>query len=118
MKKLIGIIITLGLVITLSACGNNDKKESSSSENKIDKTTLNKLQGDWDSNNDPPSIEFDGKTITTEVGGSYGEYKLIEAKDNAFKGKKDNGDTVEGTFSGSSLTFQKDDGDSHDVEKN
>ena len=117
MKKLIAIILTLGSAITLSACGNNDKKESSS-ETKIDKTTLNELQGDWDTNNSQPSNSIDGKTITTEVGGFYEEYKLIEAKDNTFKGKDDDGDTVEGTFSGSNLTFQNDGGDSHDVEKN
>lgn len=117
MKKLIAIILTLGLAITLSACGNNDKKESSS-ETKIDKTTLNKLQGEWNTNGSQPSIEFDGKKITTEVGGVGGEYKLIEAKDNSFKGKDDDlGDTVKGTFSGSNLTFQTDGNDSHGVEK-
>ena len=115
-KLLLGTIATIGLTITLGACSNNNS-EKDSSESKIDESMLNQLQGDWNSNGSQPSIEFEDKTIKTEVAGTTDEYKLTEAKDNGFKGKKEDGDTIKGSVSGSSLTFKKSTGDSHNVEK-
>lgn len=103
MKKILGIIATIGLTITLGACNNNNSGNESSSESKIDKDMIQNMQGKWEADdNFPSTIEVDGKDLEMNASDYQGDFKIIEAKDGKWKAKEDD-HILKGTFTDTSL---------------
>lgn len=110
MKKLLGIIATIGLTITLGACSNNNSGNESSSESKIDKDMIQNMQGEWEADDSYPStIKVDGKDLELHAIEDSGDFKIIEAKDGQWKAKEDD-DILTGTFTDTSLNATTDGG--------
>ena len=107
MKKLMSLLLALGLIVTLAACGNHkDDKEDASSEvdSKIDKDMIQNMQGKWEADDEGPStIEIKGKDVTLDSTARSGEYKIVEAKDGQWTSKDEDGDELTGSFTDSSL---------------
>lgn len=113
MKKILGIIATIVLTITLGACSNNNSGNESSSESKIDKDMIQNMQGKWEADdNFPSTIEVDGKDLELDSTENRDcDLKIIEAKDGQWKAKEKDGDMIlTGTLTDTSLNAKADDG--------